>query len=474
MSNTSECSNCGKAAKAPTNLKTCGRCKQTHYCDVECQRLHWKKGGHMNVCKHIGTALALHNAPYTTTNPVLVHPTNPVLVHPTNPVLDHPTNPVLDHPTNPVLDHPTNPVLDPVLDDPTNPCPICLTDEDNSGQGIALCKCGQLFCGECSEGILDIRCPMCRHEAANDTLEDGFRHMHALVHSRPTGRYTPYAQLLLANMYASGRGVDRNRRKFMEYFTLAQNHFEAVFDQHDLDRVYHTTHDDIYHAHMDSRCAAGMECASAQHNTGVMYNRGLGVEQDDTKAFRYYKLAAEQRYARSQYNVGQMLQHGTGVGQDDELAVNYYTLAALQGLCAAQGSLGHMYNNGQGVQQDVTRAAELFKLAADQGDIDSQYRMGESYRDGRGVQQDVTLAAKYFKLAADQGDSHSQYEIGVAYTLGRGVGQDDSMAFKYFKLAADQRFNAAVVNIGRMYLYGKGVEQNNTLAYQYFTLAVAL
>ena len=191
MSNTSECSNCGKAAKAPTNLKTCGRCKQTHYCDVECQRLHWKKGGHMNVCKHIGTALALYNAPYTTTNPVLVHPTNPVLVHP----------------TNPVLDHPTNPVLDPVLDDPTNPCPICLTDEDNSGQGIALCKCGQLFCGECSEGILDIRCPMCRHEAAKDTLEDGFRHMHALVHSRPTGRYTPYAQLLLANMYASGRGA---------------------------------------------------------------------------------------------------------------------------------------------------------------------------------------------------------------------------------------------------------------------------
>jgi len=42
------CSNCGQAVE---KLKRCGRCYVTLYCGRECQKEHWKKGGHKDKCE---------------------------------------------------------------------------------------------------------------------------------------------------------------------------------------------------------------------------------------------------------------------------------------------------------------------------------------------------------------------------------------------------------------------------------------
>ena len=42
------CSQCGKVGP---HLKRCGGCKSVSYCNVECQKVHWKKEGHKNVCR---------------------------------------------------------------------------------------------------------------------------------------------------------------------------------------------------------------------------------------------------------------------------------------------------------------------------------------------------------------------------------------------------------------------------------------
>ena len=44
------CSACGKHLAGTTashqNWQKCSRCKQAFYCDADCQREHWKRGGH--------------------------------------------------------------------------------------------------------------------------------------------------------------------------------------------------------------------------------------------------------------------------------------------------------------------------------------------------------------------------------------------------------------------------------------------
>ena len=52
---TTGCSACGKQLAGTTawhqNWQKCSRCKQAFYCDLGCQREHWKRGGHKQACK---------------------------------------------------------------------------------------------------------------------------------------------------------------------------------------------------------------------------------------------------------------------------------------------------------------------------------------------------------------------------------------------------------------------------------------
>ena len=46
------CSQCGEGTASPNSkFKQCSRCKSVYYCNVECQRKHWKNGGHKRRCK---------------------------------------------------------------------------------------------------------------------------------------------------------------------------------------------------------------------------------------------------------------------------------------------------------------------------------------------------------------------------------------------------------------------------------------
>ena len=44
------CGHCG-AEKMLDALKKCGKCRAVHYCDGACQRAHWKRGGHKELCR---------------------------------------------------------------------------------------------------------------------------------------------------------------------------------------------------------------------------------------------------------------------------------------------------------------------------------------------------------------------------------------------------------------------------------------
>jgi TPR repeat protein len=69
----------------------------------------------------------------------------------------------------------------------------------------------------------------------------------------------------------------------------------------------------------------------AQFQVGVMYERGIDIEQNQTKALQWYEKSAAQGHMDAQYNAGIMYASGRGTKQNDGLAMMWLALAAQQG-----------------------------------------------------------------------------------------------------------------------------------------------
>ena len=182
---------------------------------------------------------------------------------------------------------------------------------------------------------------------------------------------------------------------------------------------------------------------TAQTNLGLMYEHGLGVEQNDAEAVRWYLLAAEQGNARAQNNLGRMYVNGPAFPQYYAEAARWYRLAAEQGIADAQYNLGVLYEYGQGVPQNYAEAARWYRLAAEQGYANAQFNIGVLYEYGQGVPQNFAEAAHWWRLAAEQGDADAQTNLGIMYQNGQGVPQNFAEAVRLFRLAAEQGYARA-------------------------------
>jgi hypothetical protein len=106
-----------------------------------------------------------------------------------------------------------------------------------------------------------------------------------------------WAQNNLGVMYENGKGVTRDDKEAVRWYTKAAEQGNAV----------------------------------AQNNLGVMYANGKGVTRDDKEAVRWYTKAAEQGNAMAQKNLGWMYANGKGVLQNYVEAYKWYDLASVQG-----------------------------------------------------------------------------------------------------------------------------------------------
>ena len=109
----------------------------------------------------------------------------------------------------------------------------------------------------------------------------------------------------------------------------------------------------------------------AQAMLGTRYRQGVGVLQDDKRAFVLWKLAADQGEHQAQFNLACMYANGSGVVQSDALAFKYFQLSAIQGQANAQFNVGTYYYNGKGVTKSNIHAREWWTKAAAQGDKDA-------------------------------------------------------------------------------------------------------
>ncbi len=69
----------------------------------------------------------------------------------------------------------------------------------------------------------------------------------------------------------------------------------------------------------------------AEFQVGVMFERGIGIDVNQTQAAKWYEKSAIQGHIDAQYNIGLMYASGRGVEQNDQFAMMWFASAAKQG-----------------------------------------------------------------------------------------------------------------------------------------------
>lgn len=203
--------------------------------------------------------------------------------------------------------------------------------------------------------------------------------------------------------------------------------------------------------------ALGLCCALSPGVAVAGFAEALSAydKKDFATALREYELLAKQGNAKAQHNLGVMYERGEGVKQDYKAAVKWYRLAADQGVAASQYSLGLLFDT-QGLPQGVP---QLVNDALKAASVD--------------MTQDYVEALKWYRLAADQGYGPAQGSLGLMYAKGQGVPQDEREAVKWFRLAAEKRNFEAAFNLAICYQKGQGVASNHVTALALFSLLAA-
>jgi TPR repeat protein len=202
---------------------------------------------------------------------------------------------------------------------------------------------------------------------------------------------------------------------------------------------------------------SGWHDPEAQAALGDMYANGLGVKEDDAKAFALATASANTGLAYAETLLGTLYQQGKGTNVDDTQAAFWFRQAALQGNADAQTKLGEAYVMGIGVGQDYGQAASLFAEAADQADAVAQYDLGRLYVIGLGEPRDDGQAASLFQRSAALGNLDAQIQLGILYHAGAGVPRDDAKAVTLFRPGAVSGKAVAEYYLGLAYAKGEGV-----------------
>ena len=143
---------------------------------------------------------------------------------------------------------------------------------------------------------------------------------------------------------------------------------------------------------------------AAVFNIALLYEKGLGVEQDLIEAEKWFKKAAKKKYPLAQYRLAQLLADR----EDYQQAMDLYLAAANQGHTTSQYYLAVMHLQGTAGQKDYTLAFSWMKKAAEAGDVDSQYLLGVLYERGYGTEIDVEQARYWLAKAVALGHEQAK------------------------------------------------------------------
>jgi TPR repeat protein len=182
--------------------------------------------------------------------------------------------------------------------------------------------------------------------------------------------------------------------------TCAHTHVTTKADIEELEKAHSAIKDGQYMECYNGVCrVAERGHPQAQQLLGQIYDRGIGVEKNASRAAEYYEKAAKQGVGEAQTRLGVMLRTGEGVSKDPKHAQLWLKKAAHQNIGEAQYHLGQMYLHGENSSPNlyaanlwlrraaangVTEAKEAIQNLPEVGAVTQPSKAGIAYQQGMG------------------------------------------------------------------------------------------
>lgn len=247
-------------------------------------------------------------------------------------------------------------------------------------------------------------------------------------------------------MYENGEGTDRSITKAITcYKKSVQYATELECDARlALMRLGETIERESDFVEATEDMLIGLTPAD-MYNSGEGYEFGLsGRNVSLTKAYAYYKAAADKGYAKAQSKMGEIYISKFYPFKNKDKSDKYYSKAIknYKKRVTSDGSacyeLGYMYHNGFGVEKNMEQAIYYYKSGALLGDINSLWRMGLIYKD----EMEYDEAFKYFLKAADGGQGMAMFELAALYENGLGTPMNKDRAIEWYKKCSKSNYKA--------------------------------
>jgi TPR repeat protein len=161
--------------------------------------------------------------------------------------------------------------------------------------------------------------------------------------------------------------------------------------------------------------------SQAMLNLGRLYEEGVGVPRNFTKALEWYQKAADAGEKDAYLRLGLCYEIGMGAAADMGRAIKNFEKAAELGFAPARHTLAGLYLQGRGLPRDESKGFALLTQAADAGETAALFDLGVILRDGLFRRKaELAKARARFLKAAEAG--HAGAVLAYAAMCREGAG----------------------------------------------------
>ena len=178
----------------------------------------------------------------------------------------------------------------------------------------------------------------------------------------------------------------------------------------------------------------------------LIINNPSEISEDDLSKITEKAISGD---VNNELFAGVLYLKGIRVQQNVVKAQEYLEKSAQEGNVSAQKILAKEYTSGLNFPQNLTKAFELLKKASNSGDAEAMYNLGLLYKEGISAPKDINKAIEYFQKAADLGCIEARIETADIYYDGVDIPIDRLRACQMYKDVL--MLNADAVDVGYIY-----------------------
>lgn len=174
------------------------------------------------------------------------------------------------------------------------------------------------------------------------------------------------------------------------------------------------------------------------------------LEKNEKKAKELFEAGIKKEDKMSYLALGNIYEHGLGIEKNTTKAKNYYEKSGFNselkntlGLNFVTFIEGLRYEKGLDRPKDIDKAKELYKKAMDENSRDAYTRIGYIQIEEKKTERHVKNGLNYLEKAWEMGDKNALINLGIIYMQGITVSKDLEKAKMYFLKGMDSEIGEA-------------------------------